>query len=115
MKEITADSGQVSFCGLYCGACKRFLKEKCPGCEGNEKASWCEIRICCQENNFKSCADCTFFDDVNNCKKFNNFISKICAFIFRSDRKKGIEFIKNNGLDQFAMEMASKKIMTIKK
>jgi hypothetical protein len=28
MKEIVADSKLVAYCGLYCGACKSYLKEK---------------------------------------------------------------------------------------
>lgn len=35
----------VAYCGLYCGACQSYTKGKCPGCDANEKATWCEIRI----------------------------------------------------------------------
>jgi hypothetical protein len=35
MKAIVADAGLVAYCGLYCGACKAYLKEKYPGCHGN--------------------------------------------------------------------------------
>ncbi len=31
MKEIVSDPKLVAYCGLYCGACKRYLQEKCPG------------------------------------------------------------------------------------
>lgn len=43
-------SGDVAYCGLYCGACKSHRKGKCPGCRENSKATWCEIRKCCQEH-----------------------------------------------------------------
>ena len=43
MKEMTNNSQQIAACGLYCGACKKFLNGKCPGCKENEKASWCKI------------------------------------------------------------------------
>ena len=42
MKEIVADTNLIGYCGLYCGACKRYLKDKCPGCHKNEKAAWCK-------------------------------------------------------------------------
>ena len=31
---------KIAFCGLYCGACRQYLKEKCPGCRKNEKAKY---------------------------------------------------------------------------
>ena len=37
MKEIKENVGLVAYCGLYCGACKAYLKEKCSGCLNNEK------------------------------------------------------------------------------
>ncbi|MBN2144478.1 MAG: DUF3795 domain-containing protein, partial [Candidatus Aureabacteria bacterium] len=59
--EITINPRLVAFCGLYCGACGRYLKNKCPGCVGNEKAAWCSVRTCCLENHFSSCAECRDF------------------------------------------------------
>lgn len=51
-------NSNVAYCGLYCGACRKWKKGKCPGCYHNEKASWCEIRKCCRENDYATCADC---------------------------------------------------------
>ena len=115
MKQIISDKNLIASCGLYCGACRQYLTEKCSGCRENQKASWCKVRTCCIENNYLSCADCEKVKNANECKKLNNFISKIFAFIFRSDRKACITAIKESGYDMFAEEMASKKIMTIKK
>lgn len=114
-KPIIADKTLIAFCGLYCGACPRYLNEKCLGCIKNERAGWCQIRICCLKNNYLSCADCKDFADVNTCKKFNNFFSKLFAFIFRSNRKKCIERIKTAGLDTFAQEMAALKTHSLKR
>ena len=61
MKEIVSDPKLVAFCGLYCGACRAYLKDRCPGCHDHEKASWCKVRICCLEAGYSSCADCTEF------------------------------------------------------
>lgn len=115
METIKADVQQIAFCGLYCGSCKKFLAEKCPGCAGNEKASWCGIRKCCLEHNYKSCADCREFSEINDCPKFNNFISRAIGFVLRSNRRACIEQIQKNGYEKFAQEMADKRIITIKK
>jgi len=29
MKEIIVDKTMIAYCGLDCGACKKFLKENC--------------------------------------------------------------------------------------
>jgi hypothetical protein len=113
--EITADESLVAFCGLYCGACGRYLKGKCPGCSKNEKASWCGIRTCCKESAKKSCADCKEFSDVMACKKFNNFIGRIFGFVFNSNRKTCIDEIRKNGYKGFSKQMAEKGVMTFKR
>ena len=115
MKAIEADSGMVAYCGLYCGACKRRLKDKCPGCHKNDKALWCTVRSCCMENGFLSCADCKKFDDPNNCGTFNNIFSKAIGFLLRSDRRACIYQIKKIGIDGHARDMASNKRHTIKR
>ncbi len=74
MKEIKENAGLVAFCGLYCGACKAFLKGKCTGCSENEKAAWCKIRICCKNKKLITCADCNEYADPKDCKKFNNIM-----------------------------------------
>lgn len=40
MKEIEADKNLIAACGLYCGACRKYLSAKCYGCHNNEKATW---------------------------------------------------------------------------
>ena len=37
MRTIVSDTQNIAACGLYCGACRKFLAEKCPGCKQNEK------------------------------------------------------------------------------
>ena len=112
MKE---DKNLVAFCGLYCGACKKFILKKCPGCKKNEKASWCKVRICCIDNNYMTCANCKEFKNAKDCKKFNNFFSKFFALVFRSDRNACIERIKKVGTEKYAKEMTEKNMQTIKK
>ncbi len=103
----------IAYCGLYCGACSKYIKGKCPGCRKNDSAKWCKIRTCCMDNGFSTCAACTM--NPHDCTKFNNFFSKIFAFIFKSDREACIRRIRETGEDTFADEMAARKIMTLKK
>lgn len=102
----------VAFCGLYCGECYKFKKGKCPGCEKNTKATWCKIRTCCLENNLKSCADCNM-EGVKTCKKFNNPVSRLFAFVFNSDRPAGIQLIKDEGYEGFLEYMTQYQKMTV--
>ena len=105
----------VSACGLYCGACSKYNKGKCPGCVDNEKAAWCKIRICIHEKNITTCTECTEFEDVNECKKFNTIFAKFFAFVFRSDRKASLKRIAEIGLDGYALEMEADSQVVIKR
>ncbi|MBU3835805.1 MAG: DUF3795 domain-containing protein [Candidatus Phocaeicola merdigallinarum] len=113
MKLIVPDTQNIAACGLYCGACRKFLIGKCPGCKRNEKATWCKIRSCCQENKFNTCAECPH--DVKECKVFSNWIGKVFAFLFNSDRAACIRYIKEHGEQAFAEEMTQRKCQTIKR
>ena len=115
MKMIVSDSDMVAYCGLYCGACKRYLVGKCPGCRENQKASWCKLRICCIENGYGSCADCEEFEDPMACRKFNNFMSKLFSFIFRSNRAACIQQIREVGIEAHADRMSEMKAHSIKR
>ncbi|MGD0279537.1 MAG: DUF3795 domain-containing protein [Smithella sp.] len=115
MKEIISDSKLVAYCGLYCEACKRYLRGKCPGCRENSKAAWCKVRACCINNKYSSCAECKEFPDPNDCKMFNNFISRIFAFIFGSDRAACIGQIKEIGIHGHAEKMSELKLQSLKR
>jgi hypothetical protein len=114
IKEIIPNPGLISFCGLYCGACRSYLNGKCPGCRENVKAAWCKVRTCCLEGDLQSCADCKT-TGLMECRKYNNFISKIFGILFNSDRPACIARIKEIGYEDFAAEMAASKIQTIRK
>ena len=115
MKTIVADTKAVAFCGLYCGSCKAYLKEKCPGCAKNEKAGWCAIRTCCMAKGIQSCAECTEFANVRECKKFDNFVSKIFAVLFGSNRAACVAMIRDKGYEAFAKHMAEMKRHSLKR
>ena len=115
MKQIISNSKLVAYCGLYCGACKRYLQDKCPGCHENNKAAWCKVRSCCMSNQYLSCAECKDFSDPNDCKMFNNFMSKTFAFIFRSNRAACIKQIKEVGIQGHTEMMAEHKLQSLKR
>lgn len=112
--QTTQNIDLVAKCGLYCGNCKTYQKGKCPGCETNQKATWCKARICCIENNYDTCADCTTTNPLD-CKKFSNFVSDIFSFVFRSDRPASIQFINENGKEAYVDLMIDQKRMSMKK
>ncbi len=115
MKDIVADAGLVACCGLYCGACRKYLRGRCPGCRENQKAAWCKVRSCCISNQFATCADCKDFQNPRDCRMFNNRIAKLFGLIFRSDRAACIDQIRRLGLEGHAADMAKTKRQTIKK
>ena len=114
MKEIVSAPNLVAHCGLYCGACRSYLKERCPGCHENQKATWCKVRSCCIQEGFATCAECTQFPDPNACGKFNNVVARAFSFIIRSDRAACIQQIREMGVQGHADRMAEQRRQAIK-
>ena len=106
MTDIAIDEKLVARCGLYCGACRSYLKGKCPGCRGNDKATWCTVRSCCAGQGIATCAECAEFTDPKACGKYDNFMSRLFGFVFRSDRAACIAQIRRLGLAGHARAMA---------
>jgi hypothetical protein len=116
MKKIVADRSLIAACGLYCAACRNYLKGKCPGCKDNVKAGWCAVRRCCLENHYASCADCKKLSrGSRECKKFNNFMSKLFGLIFGSDRQACIMMIKQKKYEGYAEYMADNQLQSLKR
>ena len=118
IEQINTDL--VAYCGFYCGACPTFIKGKCKGCKGDSPKcalgyKACKVRPCCIENQYSSCADCKKYDSVRDCKLYNPFMIRFGQFITRTNRRKGIEMIKENGEVKFANYMSHKNWVTIKK
>ena len=65
------------------------------------------------EKDFHTCAECD--KDVKECKTHNNFVGKLFAFLFNSDRSACIHYIREHGEDSFAKKMVEGKQMTIRK
>ncbi len=114
-KTIEADADLVAYCGLYCGACRSHLRGRCPGCHLNTKATWCKVRLCNIEHRYLSCAQCAEFPNPGDCRKFNNFVSRMIGFVLRSDRPACIAQIKAIGIQGHAGNMAQNKRQSIKR
>ena len=117
--QINKDKNLISHCGLYCSACPSFASGKCDGCKGNSAKSAvvykkCKVKLCCVENGFFTCADCTIFDSTKKCKKYNPLLLKVAAWIESSDRSKAIEMIKEKGITEFLAFMNEKNWVIIK-
>jgi hypothetical protein len=105
MEDKNQPQNLIAFCGLYCKNCGKYKKGNCAGCEKNDKASWCTIRLCCMEKGILSCAECTEFQNLSDCKKYNNVFSRVIQFVTRTDRKLCIKLIKNEGREAFSVYM----------
>ena len=112
VRAQTAES-LVAFCGLYCGACRSYQRGRCPGCQENARATWCRVRTCCIEHGWTSCAECTPFDDPNDCRSFNGFLSRVLGVVLNSDRRACIREIRRMGRRDYAAFMASERLQTL--
>jgi hypothetical protein len=112
-KQNEKDENLIAYCGLYCGACPSFITGKCDGCRSISAKSAivykaCQVKPCCVENDFFTCADCTIFASTKECKKYNPLLLKIASWVESSDRSKAIEMIKTKGRAEFAAFMKEK-------
>ncbi len=110
----------ISYCGFYCGACPTFKKGKCEGCKGDSPKcaigyKACKVRPCCLENEYNTCADCTHFESVKDCKTYNPFLIKLGQFLTKTNRRKGLEMIKEKGTESFLAFMTKNDRVTMKK
>lgn len=72
------------------------------------------MRLCCIENGNNSCADCGKYESVKDCDIYNPFMIGFGQFITRTNRRKGIEMIKEKGETEFVKYMIDKNWVTIK-
>lgn len=109
----------ISYCGFYCGACPKFLKNQCMGCKGDNSLcamgyKACKVRPCNIKNGYQSCAECNKYTSVKDCKDYNPLMIRFGQFVTRTNRRKGIEMIKEKGLDGFLLYMKEKGWVTVK-
>jgi hypothetical protein len=112
MADQSANSGMssppanahIAPCGLFCSNCGKFKIGKCQGCQITAGFSRCGIRICCAEKKIATCAECADFPaprDYRECRKVNNFIAKIFAVIFKSDRPAALALLRDQGREAY--------------
>jgi len=95
----------LAYCGLVCSQCGMYLKQKCQGCHSDKPMSLnCKVKPCAMDRGYGSCSECEDFENLKDCKKLNNMISKIFGLIFRSDRIGNLNRIRKVGLDEFKQE-----------
>jgi hypothetical protein len=117
--ETTGNEQFIAYCGLYCKACPSFTSGKCDGCRSNSAKSavvykQCQVKPCCVENGFFTCADCTIYASVKDCKKYNPLLLRIASWVESSDRSKAIEMIQTKGRAAFAAYMEDKQWVCFK-
>ena len=118
-KQIVKGENLISYCGLYCGACPTYKSEKCEGCKGDSPKCAigyknCPVKLCCVENGFFTCADCTKHTSTKECKKFNPIHVRFGEWISGTCRGKGIEMIREKGRTEFLTYMADRNWLTFK-
>ncbi|RIH65222.1 DUF3795 domain-containing protein [Mariniphaga sediminis] len=114
-----SDLHLISYCGFYCGACPKYRKEECLGCKGESPRcavgyKVCKVRPCCIEKGISSCAGCDVYESVKDCKKYNPLMIRFGQFITRTNRRLGIEMIKEKGEAEFVRYMFDKNWVTVK-
>ena len=112
VNEMCEDKKEVvlAYCGLVCSECGAFVKGRCEGCHSEKPMHRnCKVKPCAMERGLTTCADCTDFENFKDCRKLNNFISKIFALIFRSHRIGNLNRIREIGLDKFKEELKISK------
>jgi len=95
----------VAYCGLVCSNCGMYLKGKCEGCHSDRPMNRnCSMKACAMERKLTTCAECREFDNLKGCKKLYNLVSRFFGFIFRTDRIRNLERIREDGLKTFLKE-----------
>jgi hypothetical protein len=95
----------VAYCGLACSNCGMYLKGKCAGCHSDKPMNRnCKMKACAIEHKYTTCADCTDFSDLKDCRKLNNLIANFFGFIFRTDRIGNLNRIRRSGIEVFIEE-----------
>jgi hypothetical protein len=106
----------ISRCGLYCGACKKYLKNICSGCRTKAPPSWCEVSPCAASKDLFSCADCSDFPDVYRCGRLYPFKYRFGEWVAGMSRKAGIEMIRTDGCERYVQFMVEEnRTLCVKK
>lgn len=97
----------IASCGLFCSNCGAFKKQKCKGCMVSPMFASCSIRKCVIKKGIITCAECPDFKaphSYKECKKLHNFISKVFAVVFKSDRIGELTMLRDQGKEAYLAE-----------
>lgn len=90
MADLKYYIGRIPACGVFCGGCPNFTREKkpCPGAEINiQRCEGCKtFHLCCKDKGVNHCYQC----DIYPCKKFKDFSKRWLKY--------GQSFIENQKL-----------------
>jgi Protein of unknown function (DUF3795) len=90
MSDLKTYQGRVPACGVFCGGCPTYTRDKkpCTGAEINiKRCEGCKtFHLCCEERGITHCYQCDEFP----CKKFKSFSKRW--------EKYGQNFIENQKL-----------------
>ena len=77
--------GIVPACGVFCGGCPSYVRNKkpCPGASEAGRCDQCKFHLCCTERGTSHCVECEIFP----CKQFKRFA--------QSWKKYGQDFMAN--------------------
>lgn len=102
MTNINMENIIIACCGLCCSNCGMYKKEKCQGCHSDKPMNRnCKMKACAMGHGYATCAECTDFQNLKECKKLYNIISRFFGFIFHTDRIGNLNRIRKIGLDKF--------------
>lgn len=112
MTSLKLYNGRVPACGVFCGGCPTFIRERkpCPGAEINsERCEKCKtFHLCCKEREITHCYQCDEFP----CKTFKAFSKRWEKY--GQNFIDNQTFIKNKGEKAF-LDMYNSKIEINKK
>ncbi len=95
----------IAYCGLACSNCGMYVKGKCAGCHSEKPMNRnCKMKACASARHYTTCADCTEFANLKDCRKLNNLVANFFGFIFRTNRIGNLNRIRQIGMDVFVEE-----------
>ncbi len=112
MENQSIDSSLIAPCGMNCGICLAYLrdKNKCPGCNANDAGKSvyrqkCRIRNCgtIKENSSGLCYECDKFPCTRLKQLDKRYRTKYAMSMIEN-----LEQIKNLGMDEFLKNETNK-------
>ena len=106
MTDFKHYNGRVPACGVFCGGCPTYTRDRkpCPGAEINIKR--CEgcttFHLCCKDKGIHHCYQCIDFP----CKKFKDFSNRWLKY--GQDFIENQKLLKELGVDNFLKYYNSK-------